>query len=157
MSEEMIIRNVEPSNQIATRNRFADDNFDLVVDMTSAQVQFCSLNPTTDEDRAKLFNAMNNPEHRLSDFINKVIRAKDIYVEIVDCTNKETGEVTRAPRVVIIDDMGKGYQCVSVGVFSALKKIIQVYGAPTWNKPVKVEVKNINKGSRSMLTLNVVA
>lgn len=157
MSEEMILHNSEQTNQIATRNRFADEGFDLAVDMTSAQTAFCSMTAATAEDKAKLFNAMNNPDARLADCINMTIKAKDLYVEVVDCTNQETGEVTRAPRIVIIDENGKGYQAVSVGIFSALKKIIQVYGAPTWATPVKMQVKQITKGNRKMLTLNVVA
>lgn len=145
-----------PTQAVAT-NRFGDEGFDLIVDLTTAQQQFCSMKATTDEEKAKLYNAMNNPDERLGDKINMQIKAKDLYVEVVNCTNAETGEVTPCPRIVIIDDKGKSYQCVSVGIFSALKKIIQVYGAPTWTKPITLEVKQITKGERKMLTLNVVA
>lgn len=157
MSNEMIMHNPEQVNQLATRNRFADEGFDLTVDMTSAQTAFCSMIATTADEKAKLFNAMNNPDARLADCINMTIKARDLFVEIVECTNQETGEVTRAPRIVIIDEQGKGYQAVSVGIFSALKKIIQVYGQPTWETPVKMQVKQVTKGNRKMLTLNVMA
>lgn len=138
-------------------NQFADEGFNLVADMTTAKTQFCSMIATSDEEKASIYNAMNNPEFRLADCINKVIEARDLYVEVVQCTNEETGEVTSCPRIVIIDKNNKGYQCVSIGIYSALKKVIQVYGAPTWEKPVKLEVKQISKGTRKMLTLNVVA
>lgn len=155
MSNEMQVYN---NNQTVGRiNRFEDEGFSLVMDMTTAQTQFCSMKAETDEEKAKLFNAMNNPDERLSDSINKQIKAKDLYIEVVQCTNEETGEVTSCPRIVIIDDKGKSYQCVSIGIYSALKKVIQVYGAPTWETPVKLEVKQITKGARKMLTLNVIA
>ncbi len=148
-------------NQIAVRqntmNVFADEGYSVAVDLTSAQTQFCSMHAETAEEKAKLYNAMNNPEKRIGDCINMTINAKDLYIEVVNCTNEETGEVTACPRIVIIDDKGVGYQAVSVGIFSALKKVVQVFGAPTWETPVKLMVQQITKGSRKMLTLNVVA
>lgn len=149
--------NQENAMAIANQNRniFEVDGYDLVVDLTSAQTQFCSMKAETDEEKAALFNAMNNPSDRLADAINMTIQAKDLYIEIVNCTNEKTGEVTACPRIVIIDEAGKSYQAVSVGIFSALKKIIQVFGAPTWAKPIPMTVKQITKGERKMLTLNV--
>lgn len=139
-----------------TVNKFMDEGFNLVADLTTAQTQFTSMTATTPEEKAKLFNAMNNPDERLSDNINKVIKCKDLYVETVDCVNEETGVITTCPRIVIIDEQGKSYQCVSVGIYSAFRKIIQVFGAPTWKEAVPVMVKQITKGNRKMLTLNVV-
>lgn len=144
------------NNSLAVVNKYADEGFNLSVDMTSAQTAFCSMKATTDEEKAKLYNVTNNTENRLGDNINKVINVKDLYVEIVNCTNEETGEVTACPRIVLIDDKGVGYQCVSIGIYSAIKKVIQIFGAPTWQKPIKMEVKQITKGQRKMLTLNVV-
>ncbi len=143
------------NKSLAIANQYNDDGFNLALDMTTAQMSFCSMTASTDEERGKLFNAMNNPDERLADHINKVISAKDLYVEIVNCTNEETGEITACPRIVIIDEKGVSYQCVSIGIYSALKKVIQVYGAPTWQKPVKLEVKQVTKGTRKMLTLSV--
>lgn len=141
----------------ATRgvNKFDDMGFDISVDMTSAQLAFSSLQATTDEEKAQLFNAINNPEKRLADCINMTIKAKDLFVEVVNCTNEETGEVTACPRIVIIDDKGVSYQAVSLGIYSALKKVIQIFGTPTWEKPISLEVKQVTKGTRKMLTLNI--
>lgn len=136
-------------------NKFADMGFDISVDMTSAQLSFSSLKADTDEEKASLFNAINNPEKRLADCINMTIKAKDLYIEVVNCTNEETGEITACPRIVIIDDKGVSYQAVSLGIYSALKKVIQIFGTPTWEKPIKLEVKQVTKGTRKMLTLNI--
>ena len=143
------------NNTGVVSNRFSDMGFDVSVDLTSAQTQFCSMTAQTDDERAKLFNAMNNPDERLADCINMKINAKDLYIEVVNCTNEETGEVTACPRIVIIDDKGKSYQAVSLGIYSALKKVIQVFGVPTWSKSIPLEVKQVTKGTRKMLTLNV--
>lgn len=145
------------TNSVAVVNRYADEGFSIVADMTSAQTQFCSMKAETKDEKAALYNAMNNPDKRIGDCINMTIAARDLYIEVVNCTNEETGEVTACPRIVIIDDKGVSYQAVSIGIYSALKKVIQVFGAPTWDEPVKLEVKQITKGSRKMLTLNVVA
>lgn len=145
---------VAGSNAVAT-NRFEMDGFDVIVDMTSAQLQFCSMKAETDEEKMNVFNTMNNPDKRLSDCINMKINAKDLFVEIVNCTNEKTGEITACPRIVIVDDKGVSYQAVSIGIYSALKKLIQVFGAPTWTKAIPLEVKQITKGERKMLTLNV--
>lgn len=136
-------------------NRFADEGFDISVDMTSAQLSFSSLIAETDEQKADLFNAINNPDKRLADCINMTINAKDLFIEVVNCTNEETGETTPAPRIVIVDDKGVSYQAVSVGIYSALKKVIQIFGIPTWEKPIALEVKQVTKGQRKMLTLNI--
>lgn len=141
--------------QNARVNRFEDMGFDIVVDMTSAQMQYCSMKANTDDEKASLFNAINNPEKRLADCINMKLNVKDLYIEVVNCTNEETGEITACPRIVIIDDKGVAYQAVSLGIYSALKKAIQIFGVPTWEKPIAMEVKQITKGNKKMLTLNI--
>lgn len=152
MNNEVQVYN---ANNTPAPNQFADEGFNIVADMTTAKTQFTSVVAETDEDRARLFNAMNNPDERIANMINKKIMAKDLYIEVVNCTNTETGEVTACPRIVIIDDQGKSYQAVSIGIYSALKKVIQVFGSPTWEKPIPLEVKQITKGVKNMLTLNV--
>nr|DAP12939.1 MAG TPA: Single stranded DNA binding protein [Caudoviricetes sp.] len=144
----------------ATENTAAiermDDNINFIVDLTSRTTQYSSMVADTPEQKAALFNAMNNPDYRLGDCINQTIKVKDVFVEVVNCTNEKTGEVQLCPRIVLIDDTNKGYQCVSIGIFSALKKLFGVYGEPfTWTTPVPVTVKQITKGERKMLTLNV--
>lgn len=132
------------------------DGENMILDLTTRQTQYCSVVAQTDEEKALLFNATNNTAHRLSDCINMVINVKDVFVEVVNCTNQETGEVTACPRIVLINDKGEGYQCVSMGIFSALKKLFAIYGEPKdWSKPIKLEVKQVTKGERKMLTLNI--
>lgn len=135
-----------------------DDNEKMIAELNAERnVQYCSFKPKNEDDEILLFNVMNNPKYRLKDFINKTIAVKDVFCEIVQCVNKENGEINSAPRIVLIDDKGEGYQCVSLGIFSAIKKIFNVKGEPsTWKTPIHLEVKQITKGVNSMLTLNMV-
>lgn len=140
-------------NAIATHAE-ADD-IDFIGGFTSRETMFCSMEPKDDKERAMLFNAMNNPDKRLGDCINTTIKMKDLFCEVVSLENKNTGEIDKCPRIVIIDDKGVGYAAVSLGIYSALKKIIALYGPPTWEQPVPVEIKQLTKGERKMLTLNI--
>lgn len=116
---------------------------------------FCSVQAETMEEKALVFNAANNPQHKVNDFINKKIMLKDIYAETLELVNKETGEVEKAPRIVLIDEKGEAYECVSVGMFSALKKLMASFGAPTWETPIPVVPKQEKVANGSMLTLSV--
>ena len=134
-----------------------DDDERMIVDLTERTTSYCSLVATTEDEKLTLYNAMNNPDKRLADMINEKISVKDVFVEVVKCENRETGEKQSCPRIVLIDSNGVGYQCVSIGIFSALKKLFSVFGEPgTWSTPVTVKVKQISKGDRKMLTLDVV-
>lgn len=128
----------------------------LVADLTTRQTSFCSLTATTPEEKAKLFNLMNAPQRRLSDMINMSIEVTDIFVETVQCANKD-GEIVLTPRIVLIDKNGEGYQCVSMGIYGALKKLFSIYGAPHWEEPLSLTVKQVTKGEYKILTLAVSA
>lgn len=132
-----------------------DERF--ITDLTAERkVQFCSMKPKNEDEEIILFNAMNNPEKRIGDCINMTIEVKDVYCEVVTCINNDTGEHTLCPRIVLIDKNGIGYQAVSLGVYSALKKVFAVKGEPsTWKKPVKLKVLQITKGERKLLTFNM--
>lgn len=132
-----------------------EENNSFIADLTSSVTAFCSMSAETADQKAALFSAMNNPDYRLADFINKTIFVRDVYAEIVNCTNKTTGEVQQCPRIVLIDKDGKGYQCVSLGIFGAVRKLFQVFGTPTWVQALPVTVKQITKGERKMLTLDI--
>lgn len=118
---------------------------------------FCSINADPNDRKAasKVFNALNNPDHRVADFINKKIAVKDVLVEISEVVNESTGEIETAPRVVLIDDKGEAYQSVSVGMFGAVKNAIKVFGQPTWEPPLDVIIKQKPVGKGSMLTFDI--
>ena len=116
---------------------------------------YTSFRGETAAEKAQLFKIMNTPKYKVSDCINKTILLKDLYVEMVSCTNEQTGEVSVAPRIVLIDKDNEGYQCVSTGILSALKKLMQIYGEPTWDEPLPIKIIQLKKGARSILTFEV--
>ena len=116
---------------------------------------FCSIQGGTHESKVAVFNASNNPDHKVGDYINKVIVVKDVLAELIEVTNGETGEIEVTPRVVLIDMDGKSYQAVSKGIFNALKKAIAIFGAPTWDEGLPCLIKQVSVGKGSMLTFDV--
>ena len=120
MTEDMILAD-EGMNAISVAS-----------DLTSQSSFYCSFKPETNEDKAKLYNMMNDVDERLSDHVNNALEIKDVFVEPVSLT-REDGTVAVCPRVVLMDVNGITYGCVSLGVYNALKKLIAVYGEPTWD------------------------
>lgn len=116
---------------------------------------FCSIQGGTIEAKKAVFNASNNPDHKVGDYINKVIVVKDVLAELIEVKNEETGEMEVTPRVVLIDMDGKSYQAVSKGIFNALKKAIAIFGSPTWEDGLPILVKQVSVGKGTMLTFDV--
>lgn len=117
---------------------------------------FFSLVPESDEEKIRLYNAMTNPDEKLSDHINQEIIVKDIICEMIPITSKETGEIKDTPRIILIDTEGKTYSATSFGVYNALKRIFAVYGTPTWNDGLKMRVVQISsKDDRKMLSIKL--
>lgn len=116
---------------------------------------FCSIQGGTIEAKKAVFNASNNPDHKVGDYINKVIVVKDVLAELIEVKNEETGEMEFTPRVVLIDVDGKSYQAVSKGIFNALKKAIAIFGSPTWEDGLPILVKQVSVGKGTMLTFDI--
>lgn len=149
-SQENVLSNVE-SEIVETGIREYD-----VSELMGGETQaFCSIDAVDRETKAIVFNAANNPDHKVKDFVNKTIDVKDIYAEIIEIVNEETGEITKVPRIVLIDDTGLAYECVSVGMYAAIRKIVAIYGAPTWEPPLTVTVRQKSVGKGSMFTLQM--
>lgn len=147
MSNEIIVSNADIADGIR--------NYDVRELEGTKLAAFCSVKAETLAEKALVFNAANNPQHKVNDFINKTILLKDIYAETLELCNDETGEYEKAPRIVLIDVNGEAYECVSVGMFSSLKKLIATFGEPTWEEPIPVVVKQEKVKNGSMLTMSV--
>lgn len=141
----------------ATAPAVMEDDNNFITDLTApAQACYCSITAETEKEKVALFNATNAPTGRLKAMINKPIKVKDVFVEVVQCVNKETGEVKKCPRTVLIDDKGNSYTAVSQGVFSALRKLFAIFGTPdTWEKPITVTPIGVQKDKYEILTLSI--
>lgn len=122
--------------------------------------RYYSIVPSTRKEAVDIYNAVNNPDERLADFINKQIKVKHILIETVEIAKEDSdnpfNDKDIVPRTVVIDDKGVSYVAVSFGIFNSMKRIVQMFGEPsTWEEPVTVEIKQIKKGNNSILTLNI--
>lgn len=134
-----------------------DDNNKFVVDLTSpTTTSYCSLSATSEKDKKMIFNAINNPTGRLSDFINMPLEVANVYAECVECVNRDTGEMKICPRIVFINTKGESFTAVSLGVYGALKKVFGIFGTPeNWEKPLTIIPKQISKGEYKVLTFEI--
>lgn len=122
-----------------------------------AGTTYCSIeiDPTDRKSAARVFDALNNPTHNVADFINKSIPVANVLIEVAEMTNEDTGEITKAPRVVLIDADGNSYQAVSIGMFNAVKNAFRCFGAAPWEPVLMFDIKQKAVKNGSMLTANV--
>ena len=119
---------------------------------------YCSVEANGDRaTAAKVFNAMNNPEFRVADFINKEIPVQDILIETVEFPDEETGEVDRVPRVVLMTPEGKAYQATSLGMYTAVKRATLCFGNAPWKPALTFVIKQRPVKNGSMLTADIKA
>lgn len=153
MSNEL--KTVEVNEQVPVE--FINQDFaNELTGVIERNTMFCSFEAVTPEDKKKLFNAMNSSENALGDHIGETIAVKDVFCETVTIVREETGEKIIAPRIVLIDEKGNTFNSTSFGIFNSLKKLMQVFGVPTWHEPVKVKVKQLNRNGNRVYTLEVV-
>lgn len=131
-------------------------NNTVLYDLNNAE-SYCSIKGDTREAKVAMYNAINSPDHKLSDFIGKKLNIKDISIERVENPSDETGDMVANARVVLIDENGESYTCVSSGIYSAIKKLVAVFGEPTWEPALPVEIQNLStKKGRKTMTLKAI-
>ena len=116
---------------------------------------YVSFKPETDEQKAALYKAMNQPDRKMGDFINTKIKVVDLYIEVVEIADEETGEMNQLPRVVLFTDDGTTYASISKGIFNAVKRLCAVYGMPHWENPIPLKIIQTTAKNRKFLTLIV--
>ena len=133
------------------------ENLNLTLTSTEekANPSFCSFNPETREEKARLYRAMTNPNHKISDCINQEIQLVDVFVELVEMTKDETGEIARVPRCVLFAADGQTYAATSSGIYNALRRLAMVYGVPHWDEPIPVVIRQLQMGAKRFYTLDV--
>lgn len=131
----------EPLDLSVNSDRFA--MIDLKADITGGSGGFCSMQAEDNAAKVTLFNACSNPE-KISSMIGKQIKMIHFFVEVIQTVSEQSGELVNVPRVVIIDEKGKGYQGVSIGLYNSVKRVVAMFGLPeTWDKAHTVEVQQI--------------
>lgn len=116
---------------------------------------FCSFKAETVEEKAALYNAMNDPDVQIADHIGQMINMRDIIIEAIDLLNEE-GELHTVPRCTIIDVDGNSYSSTSIGIYNALRKISGIFHKSHFENGLPVRVKQLSlEGGRRTYTLNL--
>ena len=118
---------------------------------------FCSIIPNSIDDKKRLFNALESCDVLLNDIVGQEISIKDVYCEKTNVIDDKTGEYKVKYRTILFDVDGKTYATGSYGIYNIIKRIIAIYGLPTWENGIKVSVikQKINDG-KSKLSLTLV-
>ena len=118
----------------------------------------CSIKPEPgNAELAKtVYNAMNNPTHKLSDFVNKKINVANYLIEVAEIVDEDTGAISKTPRTVLISPDGESFMATSKGVFNSIRNAVTVLGDAPWDGGVVFEVKQQKVGRGNMLTLMMV-
>lgn len=121
---------------------------------------YCSIeNQDSQEEKIKIFNAINGNGKKIASMIGKTINLKDVVAHPVQLMDENTGEIIDTVRVVLIDDSGESYAGVSAGIMNSLQKMFMIFGEPkSWDKPIKVEIQQqqTRNGNNKVNTLAVV-
>lgn len=122
------------------------DNNQLAIANGNKLGIFSSFKADTQEERLALYNAVQDAE-QLEDHVNEVLNLRDVIIQPVEIEDEVTGELVCRKRIVVIDDAGKPYACMSVGVETAINNLIATVGAPTWEPALPLTV--VKKPSRN--------
>lgn len=113
---------------------------------------YSSIKATTDEDKIKLLNALENCDFLLNDIAPKDIVIKDVYIQQYEKT-LDDGEKKVKYRTILFDTEGKTYVTTSNFFFYAISKIFSVLGTPdSWSKPYTLQVykKDVQNGKKAL-------
>lgn len=113
---------------------------------------YCSKRVDTEEEKKKLFNALERCDALLNDCEGSEIEIEDIYIEEKQ-VDEEGSENRVKYRTILFDANGQTYVTGSYGIYNVLKKIIGIYGLPdSWENPLKVRVakKSLMNGKKAL-------
>lgn len=135
------------------------ENNEIMLSSNNQKI-YSSIKASSVEEKKKLYNALEKCDALLNDIVGTEINIKDFYVEerIVTEDDEDGNEKSVVKyRTILFDTDGKSYATGSYGVYNALRRIVMVYGTPTWTEGVlvKVEKKPIKNG-KTQLTLVLV-
>ena len=118
---------------------------------------FATIDASTMENKAKLFNATENADVLANDCVGEKFTLVDAYIERIPTVDEETGEQRIKYRTILFGDDGKTYASGAYGIYNTVAKILSIYGVETLHdKGLKVEIaKGTTKGNKTRLFLKV--
>ena len=134
-----------------------------LMNIKDSNFEYTSMQVATMEDKKKFYNAVENPTHKLSEFINKEIVIKDVSMvasqvqERDDAGNPIPDRYSDTVKTVIVTPEGDGIISTSIGLARALVSMFRIFGMPdTWDEPLRCTVKQVDVGKNRTFKLEVV-
>lgn len=130
--------------------------------ITDENPTYCSMVVSNKEQRKAFYNAVQNCDKKIGDFINKEITFTDVYMEKTEVMEKDnagnpTGVIQDAVKIVLILKDGTGVVSTSKGILTSLYAMFRIFGTPdTWEEPMTVCVKQIETAKGRTFKLEVV-
>lgn len=126
-----------------------------------AMITSLRANPDDRAASVRVFNAMNNPNDRVSNHINETISVQDYLIEMTEIEDTDAygnglGSYSVVPRVVLVAPDGASYQATSYGIANAVRNVVMVCGDAPWQPPVQLKIKQVPTKRGSMLTVDMV-
>ena len=110
-----------------------------------------------EELKMNVFNALNNPDYKISDCYGQQIEVQAWLVYPVEMKSQQTGEIEVLPRTIIIDTAGKSYSALSRGVAGAVRNYQLIFGEEViLNTPITIEIRQEGTGMKKYATFNLV-
>lgn len=118
---------------------------------------FATIDVTSKENKAKLFNATENADVLANDCVGETFTLVDAYIERIPSIDEETGEQKIKYRTILFGDDGKTYASGAYGIYNSVAKILSIYGVETLHgEGLEVEIaKETSKGNKTRLFLKV--
>lgn len=99
-----------------------------------------------------------NDAAAVSDNIGVLINLANVVVQEIELADDKTGELQANTRIILVDEDGSAFTCVSIGVFRALENIFGIVGYPNeWNGPlpIVVEEKKSRNNAGKFMTIRI--
>lgn len=111
---------------------------------------YTSLKSDSVADKMKLLAAMGQADKKGDDLEKEPMLVSDVLLHKVTVTS-ESGDSADSIRTVLISPEGKTCAFVSEGIVSSLANVFQVFGEPTWDKPLSLQAVMVKtrKGFRT--------
>lgn len=127
-----------------------------IVRISDSNPEFTTILADSVEAKMKLYNAVENPTEKVSDYINREFTFNDIYMEKAQYINEE-GVITEGVKTVLIAPDGHGILANSNGIANSLYKILKIFGMPhEWEGCMKCKVKQIETPNGRYFKLEVI-
>lgn len=116
-----------------------------VTDFEEPGFVYSSMSLNTIEEKKTFHNAIQNPEYKISDFINRSFVCKDVFMQKALIHGDDDCE-KEVIQTIFVTAEGTGIISNSIGIAKSLVSILNIFGEPAdWGfEGLEFEVKEVN-------------